>query len=115
MPGLVFWLMLLFAGVSVLLMGVSVPLILGRVRQNDIYGVRTAETLSDESVWYRGNAYGGRLLFLTGLLQLAAVISLYFVPFLHGNIVAYNAVCGAVIVVSLLAASAKIDRYVRTL
>ena len=115
MPGLVFWLLLLFTGVSVLLMGVSVPLILGRVRQNDTYGIRTPETLSDESIWYRGNAFGGRLLLLTGFLQFAAVISFYFVPLLRGNFVAYNVACGAVIVISLLAASAWIQRYVRTL
>ena len=107
--------MLLFAGVSVLLMGVSVPLVLGRVGRNNAYGVRTTETLGDERIWYRGNAFGGRVLFLTGLGQLVAVIALYFVPSLHTNFIAYNCVCGAVIGISLLVASAWIQRYVRTL
>ncbi len=115
MPGLVFWFMLLFVGTSALLMAVSVPLLLGRVERNNTYGVRTAETLGNEHVWKRGNIFGGRLLFLTGLVQLVAVIALYCVPFLHGNIIAYNVACGVFIVASLLAASAWIHRYVRTL
>lgn len=115
MPGLVFWFMLLFVGTSVLLMGVSVPLLLGRVGRNDTYGVRTAKTLADDRIWERGNIFGGRLLFLTGLVQLVAVIALYCVPFLHGNIIAYNVACGVFIVASLFAASAWIHRYVRTL
>lgn len=115
MPHLVFLFMLLFVGTSALLMGVSVPLLLGRVGRNSTYGVRTAETLADDQIWERGNIFGGRLLFVTGLVQLVAVIALYCVPFLHGNVIAYNGACGVFIVASLLAASAWIQRYVRTL
>lgn len=115
MPGLVFLFMLLFVGTSALLMGVSVPLLLGRVGRNGTYGVRTAETLADDQVWERGNIFGGRLLFLTGLVQLVAVIALSDVPLLHRNIIAYNVACGVFIVASLLAASAWIQRCVRTL
>jgi len=64
------WFLLFFVAETVLLVAMSVPLMQGRVKPNSIYGVRTAKTLSDESIWYRSNAYGGRLLFRTGLVQL---------------------------------------------
>lgn len=44
---------------ALLIIIVSAPLILGVVPRNRIYGVRTRKTLSDDSVWYRANRFGG--------------------------------------------------------
>jgi SdpI/YfhL protein family len=109
------WFLLLFVAETILLIAISVPLMQGRVKPNSIYGVRTAKTLSDESVWYRSNAYGGRLLFRTGLVQLVAVVALYCIPSLRANFVAYNLACGGVILGGLLLASVLLMRFIRSL
>src|SRR3954470_6668680 len=92
------WFLLLFAGVAGLMMVLAVPLMYGHVKPNSLYGLRTERTLRDEDAWYRGNAYGGRLFFRTGLTALIAVVGLYCVPSLRANFVAYNIACAAVIV-----------------
>ena len=74
------WFLLLFASASSLMMALAVPLMRGRVKPNSLYGLRTERTLRDEEAWYRGNAYGGRLFFRTGLAALVAVVGLYCVP-----------------------------------
>jgi uncharacterized membrane protein len=102
-------------GETILLIAISVPLMQGRVKPNSVYGIRTAKTLSDESVWYRSNAYGGRLLFRTGFMQLIAVVALYCIPSLRANFVAYNLACGGVILGGLLLASVLLMRFIRSL
>lgn len=54
---------------SIVLVVVSVPLILGVVPPNDIYGFRIAATLSNRAIWYPANAFMG------WALSIAAVIS----------------------------------------
>jgi uncharacterized membrane protein len=115
MHDLTSWFLLLFAGVTTLMMVLAVPLIRGRVRPNLIYGLRTPKTLGDEGAWYRANAYGGRLLFGSGLVQLVAVVALYCVPRLRADFVAYNLACGAVIVGSILVIGALLMRRLRSL
>ena len=115
MPGVTSWFLLLFASVTILMMVMAVPLIRGRVRPNPLYGVRTPKTLGNEGVWYRANAYGGRLLFGTGLVQLVAVVALYCVPRLRADFVAYNLACGAVILGGILVAGALLMRRLHSL
>lgn len=109
------WFLFLFVGVTALIMAMSVPIMRGRVKPNLIYGVRTTRTLRDENAWYQSNTYGGRLLFRTGFVQLVAVIALYCIPSLRENFVAYNLVCGAVVLGGVLLASARIMRFVQSL
>jgi hypothetical protein len=109
------WFLLLFTGVAGLMMALAVPLMFGRVGPNSLYGLRTARTLRDEDAWYRGNAYGGRLLVRTGLVALVAVVGLYCVPILRDDLVAYNMACGAVIVGGLLFSTVRVVRFVQSL
>jgi hypothetical protein len=46
----------------------SVPLILNKVPPNSIYGVRTHETLSDATVWYRVNTLFGCCLLVASII-----------------------------------------------
>jgi len=41
--------------VSLLLIGLSIPLALGKIARNQWYGFRTKKTLADDVVWYRAN------------------------------------------------------------
>ncbi len=115
MQNMTLWFLLLFVGVTVLTTALATPLMRGWVKPNLIYGVRTTRTLNDESAWRRSNAYGGRLLFRTGLVQLAAVVVLYCIPSLRDNFVAYSLACGAVILGGILLASVLIMRFVQSL
>jgi hypothetical protein len=56
--------------VSLLLIGLSVPMIRERVRPNPWYGLRIPITLNDPEVWYPANRYAGWLLLVYGLVQL---------------------------------------------
>lgn len=55
-------------GAGILIMILAIPMVAGRVRPNWWYGIRTRETLGDESVWYEVNAKSGRGFLLLGAL-----------------------------------------------
>ena len=52
-----------FHWVSLLLIAVSLPMILGKVPPNRIYGFRDATTLVDPEAWYQANRIAGWFLF----------------------------------------------------
>ena len=62
----------LFALVGLLFIGISIPLILGRVPPNSFYGCRTTKTLSDPKIWYEANRISGKDFLISGLLILVA-------------------------------------------
>ena len=49
---------------------VGVPLVLGRIGRNRIYGYRSPRTLRDDRIWYPVNAMSGLWLIWGGLLSL---------------------------------------------
>ncbi len=55
---------------SLLILIASIPLVLEIVPRNRIYGIRTCKTLSDDSIWYRANRFGGWALILSSLFYL---------------------------------------------
>src|SRR5262245_21760062 len=57
-----------FVLVGVLIGGLGVPLLLGRVPPNPWYGFRVRATVQAPDVWYPVNAYTGRLLLTTGII-----------------------------------------------
>ena len=59
---------LLFAGVGLLFIALSVPLIQERVPPNSSYGFRTAKSLSDPKIWYAINRVSGVDLLIAGAL-----------------------------------------------
>lgn len=52
---------------SCLLVGLGIPLGMGRVRPNPLYGFRTEATLRDPAVWYAVNQVAGFWLAATGV------------------------------------------------
>ena len=59
-----------FSMTSLLFIGLSIPLILGKVKPNSTYGMRTAKTLSNPETWYAANKVMGRDLLLAGIAML---------------------------------------------
>jgi hypothetical protein len=56
---------------SLIFLLLSIPLVLGRIPKNRLYGIRTRKTLSDERLWYAVNRLGGRLIVASSLIYLA--------------------------------------------
>jgi uncharacterized membrane protein len=66
-----------FAGVGLLFIALSIPLLQGRVPPNSTYGFRTAKTLSDPKIWYAINRISGMDLLIAGMLiTLGSVVML---------------------------------------
>ena len=101
-----FWLVVLFAGVGVLMVVLAIPMILGKVPPNNVYGFRTKQTLSDPGIWYPANAYAGKWLLVWGLVMVAAAfLPLWFLPDLteDGYAILFTIVLlGGVLIVVLL-------------
>ena len=50
---------------ALLLFLAAIPLVLGLVPPNAVYGFRTSKTLSDGNVWYPANRFGGCALLIS--------------------------------------------------
>ena len=67
---------LLLAGLSVMLVLVSIPLLLRRIPPNAFYGLRVPATYADEWVWYEANALAGRDMVALGVLLVVLALVL---------------------------------------
>ncbi|MBF0563633.1 MAG: SdpI family protein [Nitrospirae bacterium] len=56
---------------SLLILIASIPLAMGVVPRNRVYGIRTCKTLSDDSIWYPANRLGGRALIISCIIYLS--------------------------------------------
>src|SRR6476661_383820 len=93
-------LLVTFAGAGVLFVGLSIPLIRGRVRPNPWYGLRVKRTLADPSIWYPANRYAGWWLLGAGAAEAAVTLALYAMPGL--NAVGYAVACVAVLLAGVV-------------
>jgi hypothetical protein len=59
-----------FIPASILLI-LALPLILGLIPPNRVYGIRTAKALTDKRVWYQVNRFGGWIVLASSLFYLA--------------------------------------------
>jgi uncharacterized membrane protein len=107
--------MLLFVCTGLLLVGLSIPLLLRRVKPNGWYGFRTRKTFSDERIWYEGNAYAGKWLLISGIIHTVVSLALYFVPAFRANLVLYATTCGAIFGFVFTVTIVLSFRYLRTL
>jgi hypothetical protein len=58
----------------------SVPLILGKIPPNGLYGFRVRKTMEHPEIWYPVNQYAGKWFFTAGISIIAAAILLIFIP-----------------------------------
>src|SRR5439155_7773639 len=95
-------LLLLFVCSGLLLSGLSIPLIMGKIGPNPWYGFRVERTLSDPKVWYAVNAYSAKRLLAVGMATSLGSILLYFVPEI--DVAVYSLACGAIALGGLVVA-----------
>lgn len=67
-----------FAGLGIMFIAISIPLILDRVPPNSTYGFRTAKTLSDPQIWYAANRVAGHDLLIAGLVIALGSVAMLF-------------------------------------
>lgn len=103
----------LFVGSGLLLIGLSIPMIRGRVKPNWIYGFRVPKTVNDPDVWYQANAYAGKWLLFTGVVTLAAALGLYLLPGL--TVDSYALLCAAASLGALAVTVVMSFRYLKTI
>jgi hypothetical protein len=106
-------LLILFLVSGAILIGISIPLILGRVGPNRWYGFRVRRTLEDPQVWYPVNAYLGWRLSGVGMAEIVVATALYFVPGLDVDV--YASIVGAVAVAGLMIGLVQSLRYLHLL
>lgn len=73
-------LMLLFLCSGLFLAGISIPLILGKIPPNGLYGFRVKKTMENPDIWYLVNAYSGKWLLIVGIITVFVSIGLYLIP-----------------------------------
>ncbi len=105
-------LLILFTGSGLLLAALSVPLILGKIGPNPLYGFRVKKTLEDPAVWYPVNAYAARRLLVAGLAVSVAAAVLFLVPGM--DLLVYALACGAIGLGGLLVAVVQSFLYLRS-
>ena len=86
MTALLLTLMLFGSGLLMAVLGM--PMALGRVRRNSLYGFRTRKTLSSDHVWFLANRYSGRALVSAGLMMMVAAVPFFFIASLLGPTIA---------------------------
>jgi len=109
------WFMLLFVCTGLLLVGLSIPLLLRRVKPNWWYGFRVPKTLSDERIWYDSNAYAGKWLLISGAIHTVVSLVLYFIPAFRMNLLAYAITCGVIFTVVFVTTIVLSFRYLHAL
>lgn len=62
-----------------IMIALSVPLALGKIKPNLWYGFRTAKTLSDPKIWFPANRICGKSGILVGTLLFATNVGIEFV------------------------------------
>lgn len=55
---------------ALLILAASIPLVIGLVPRNRVYGIRTCKTLSNDSIWYPANRFGGWALIVSCIIYL---------------------------------------------
>ncbi len=63
-----------------------IPLILGRIPPNRLYGFRVRKTLEHPEIWYPVNKYGGARLLMASLLLVVVAIGYIKIPYITTDV-----------------------------
>ena len=74
---------------GVMLVAVCIPLILGKIPPNGLYGFRVKKTLEHPEIWYPVNKYGGTRLLIASLLLVVAAVGYTYIPGIAIDVYSY--------------------------
>jgi hypothetical protein len=106
-------LLILFLVGGAMLIGISIPLIRGRLGPNHSYGFRVRRTLEDPNLWYPVNSYSGWWGLGVGAAEIVVATALYFVPGV--DVAFYASIVGGVVVVGVIVSLIQCVRYLHRL
>ncbi|WP_061810068.1 SdpI family protein [Rossellomorea vietnamensis] len=67
---------------SLIFIGISLPLLLGKIRMNTYYGIRISTSFESDEAWYKINRYGALQMIVWSVpLFLIGIIVLFLPPF----------------------------------
>ena len=82
-------LMMLFLFSGLLLAALSIPMIMGKIPPNGLYGFRVKETMDNPEIWYTVNVYSGKWLLAASLVQALAAVVAFYIPGITLDVYAY--------------------------
>lgn len=82
-------LMMLFLFSGLLLAALSIPMIMGKIPPNGLYGFRVKKTMDNPEIWYTVNVYSGKWLLAASLVQALAAVVAFYIPGITLDIYAY--------------------------
>jgi hypothetical protein len=104
---------ILYGLIGLLLIGLSIPLMRGKVPPNSWYGFRIRLTLDNPEIWYPMNAWAARRLLVVGLVTVIAALFTPLIP--ETALPGYSLLVSIFLVVSVLLILAFGIRYARSL
>ncbi|CAN7510367.1 SdpI family protein [Rossellomorea sp. LjRoot5] len=67
---------------SLIFIGISIPLLLGKIKMNTYYGIRISKSFESDEAWFKINRYGALQIILWSVpLFLAGMVFLFLPPF----------------------------------
>jgi hypothetical protein len=82
-------LMMLFLFSGLLLAALSIPMIMGKIPPNGLYGFRVKKTMDNPEIWYTVNVYSGKWLLAASLVQALAAVVAFYIPGITLDVYAY--------------------------
>ena len=84
---------------GLLLIGISIPLLYGKIGPNWFYGFKTMKTLSDREIWYKANKYMAKDFIKLGSLMILCNLVLLILCILPIDIAIVIPVSGMILLV----------------
>lgn len=104
--------LLMYSGIGILFILISLPMLYGRIPPNPIYGFRVPKTLKNPEVWYPVNAHFARRMVWIGIIIFISAIGLALIPGI--NIDIYSSLMLVVMMISLAIGIYQSYRYLQT-
>jgi UPF0716 family protein affecting phage T7 exclusion len=73
-------LLILYLFFGALLVVLSIPLLLEKIKPNGWYGFRVPTTLENPEIWYAVNRHSAKRILISGVAVILAAILLYLIP-----------------------------------
>ncbi|OIU68547.1 SdpI family protein [Rossellomorea aquimaris] len=68
--------------VALLLIGLNIPLLKGKIKMNHFYGMRIGKSFESDEMWYKINKFGARLFILWSIpMLIVGIVSIFLDPF----------------------------------
>ena len=101
--------------VAIAFIGISIPLVLGKIPMNSACGFRFAKSFESDDLWFEINRYGGRQLIIWSIPIALLGLATLFLPFLAAGPVYFLLVTCAAPLVFIIAAAVACYRFAEKL